>query len=401
MPILENYQQFNGRHWETGTVCNFLAYTGVKAPHTGRPYSEALLMGVSGGAVMGYFSFAYEGYDPHARILTRNTFDPLDTMLARLGVVQHRRHTTSPDKGVANLVDTLEGGEPAIVWADYFSLPYNAFPYDEGMWAMFPILVYGYDETANTVYIADRAPLPLTISTETLQTARARVKKDKFRVLTLEPPQPEKLPGAVQAGIWDCIKLYTEKPPKGSKNNFGLAAYHHWIKLLTRPKTRLSWEREFPAGRKMLAGLMGIFDGINCFGNIGFAERDIFADFLAEASAILGKPALTEVATHFRQSAQAWDAFGQALLPADVPLLGEMGQILRQQRDLLHSKGSSAVAEIAQLKKREKAILAQSETEFPLNENEVEAFRANMAEHLLQIHDIEETAVTRLKEAML
>ena len=68
MPILENYQQFNGRHWETGTVCNFLAYTGVKAPHTGRPYSEALLMGVSGGAVMGYFSFAYEGYDPHARI---------------------------------------------------------------------------------------------------------------------------------------------------------------------------------------------------------------------------------------------------------------------------------------------------------------------------------------------
>lgn len=146
---------------------------------------------------------------------------------------------------------------------------------------------------------------------------------------------------------------------------------------------------------------MGIFDGINCFGNIGFAERDVFADFLAEASAILGKPALTEVATHFRQSAQAWDAFGQALLPADVPLLGEMGQILRQQRDLLHSKGSSAVAEIAQLKKREKAILAQSETEFPLNENEVEAFRANMAEHLLQIHDIEETAVTRLKEAML
>lgn len=143
MPILNNYQQFNGRHWETGTVCKFLAYTGVKAPHTGRPYSEALLMGISGGVVMGYFSFAYKGYDPQARILTRNTFDPLDTMLARLGVVQHRRHTTSPEKGVANLLDTLEGGEPAIVWADYFSLPYNAFPYDEGMWAMFPILVYG------------------------------------------------------------------------------------------------------------------------------------------------------------------------------------------------------------------------------------------------------------------
>ena len=401
MPILKNYNHFNGRHWETGTVCNFFAYTGVKAPHTGQPYSEALLMGVSGGAVMGYFSFAYEGYDPHARILTRNTFDPLDTMLARLGVVQNRRHTTKPEKGIANLVDTLEGGEPAIVWADYFSLPYNAFPYDEGTWGMFPILVYGYDETTDTVWIADRAPIPLTVSTEALQTARARVKKDKFRVLTLEPPIQEKLPGAVQAGIWDCLKLYTEKPPKGSKNNFGLAAYKHWAKLLTKPKTRLSWEREFPAGRKMLAGLMGVFDSINCFGNIGYAERDVFADFLDEASVILEKPALKEVTLHFRQSAQAWDAFGQTLLPTDVPLLGEMGQILLQQRDLMRTKGSAGVDELAQLKRREKALLIQSETEFPLNADEVEAFRANMADHLLQIHDIEETAVAALRQAML
>ncbi len=401
MPILQNYKQFNGRHWETGTVCNFLAYTGVKAPHTGQPYSEALLMGVSGGAVMGYFSFAYQGHDPHARLLTRNTFDPFDTMLARLGVVQHRRHTTNPAKGVSNLVDTLAGGEPAIVWADYFSLPYNAFPYDEKMWAMFPVLVYGYDETAEIAWLADRAPIPLTVSTTLLQTARARVKKDKFRVLTLEPPLPEKLPGAVQSGIWDCLKLYTEKPPKGSKNNFGLAAYHHWIKLLTKPKTRLSWAREFPPGRKMLAGLMGIFDGINCFGNIGFAERDVYANFLDEASVILEKPALKEVATHFRRSAEAWDTFGKALLPPEVPMLGEMGQILLQQRDFMRSKGSEAIDELAQLKAREKALLTEAETTFPLDEKEVTDFRANMAAHILQIHDIEETAVNRLREAML
>ncbi|WP_420642233.1 BtrH N-terminal domain-containing protein [Candidatus Leptofilum sp.] len=401
MPILEDYNQFNGRHWETGTVANFLAYTGVKAPHTGRPYSEALLMGVSGGAVMGYFSFAYEGYDPICRLLTRNTFDPLDTMLARLGVVQHRRHTSSPTKAVANLIDTLESGEPAIVWADHFSLPYSAMPYDEGMWGMYPILVYGYDETADTVHIADRAPIPLTISTEVLHTARARVKKDKFRILTLEPPMPDKLPSAVQAGIWDCIKLYTEKPPKGSKNNFGLAAYLHWIKLLTRPKTRLSWEKEFPAGRKMLAGLMGVFDSINCFGNVGYAERDVFADFLEEASQILSKPALDEVAAQFRQSGEAWDAFGTAVLPDEVPILGRMRHILLQQRDLLHSQGSAAVEQIAQLKQEEKALLKQSETEFPLNTQEVVAFRENMAAHLEKIQAIEETAVANLKAAMV
>ncbi|MEZ4594808.1 MAG: BtrH N-terminal domain-containing protein [Chloroflexota bacterium] len=400
MPILEDYAQFNGRHWETGTVANFLAYTGVKAPHTGKPYSEALLMGVSGGAVMGYFSFAYEGYDPICRLLTRNTFDPLDTMLSRLGIVQHRRHTTSPQKAVENLNDTLESGEPAIVWADYFSLPYSAMPYDEGMWGMFPVLVYGYDDAANTVYLADRAPIPLTISTDQLHTARARVQKDKFRILTLEPPMPEKLPSAVQAGIWDCLKLYTEKPPKGSKNNFGLAAYQHWITLLTRPKTRLSWAKEFPAGRKMLAGLMGVFDSINCFGNVGYAERDVFADFLDEASVILAKPALREVAAQFRQSGAAWDTFGTAVLTDNVPLLGQMRRILLQQRDLFHSQGSTAIPQIRQLKQEEKALLKQSETDFPLSEAEVVAFRENMTAHLQQIHDLEATAVNQLKAAM-
>lgn len=401
MPILDNYQQFNGRHWETGTVANFLAYIGVKAPHTGRPYSEALLMGVSGGAVMGYFSFAYEGYDPHARILTRNTFDPLDTMLARLGIVQNRLHTTNPAKAVTNLVDTLEGGEPAIVWADFFSLPYNAFPYDEGMWGMFPILVYGYDKTAATAHIADRARVPLTISTEALHKARARVKKDKFRILTLEPPIPDKLPGAVQAGIWDCLKLFTEKPPKGSKNNFGLAAYDNWAKLLTKPKTRLSWAREFPRGRKLLAGLMGAFHDINCFGKVGCAERDVYADFLDEASLILDRPVLQTAAAEFRRSAAAWEALSQALLPTSVPLLGEMAHIQLAQRDLLLNQGSAATDEIRQLKTREKALLVQAESQFPLGEQEVEEFQAGLAERVLQIQAVEETAVSHLRQAML
>lgn len=86
MMRLSNYQHFIGRHWGTGSVCNFYAYRGLIAPHTGQHYSEALLLGISGGIVMGYFQFAYEGYNLHVAILTRNTFDPLDTLLNRLGV---------------------------------------------------------------------------------------------------------------------------------------------------------------------------------------------------------------------------------------------------------------------------------------------------------------------------
>jgi len=146
MPMLASYHHFAGRHWETGSVHNYYAYRGVKAPHTGQPYSEALLMGISGGVVMGYFTFAYAGFDPHVALLTRNTFDPLNTLLARLGVVQEVIQTSKADKAVRNLVDTLADGLPALVWADMWSLPYNALPDEGGMWAMFPILVYGYTE---------------------------------------------------------------------------------------------------------------------------------------------------------------------------------------------------------------------------------------------------------------
>ena len=45
MPTLPNFHHFAGSHWESGTLHNVYAYLGVKAPHTGEPYSEALLLG--------------------------------------------------------------------------------------------------------------------------------------------------------------------------------------------------------------------------------------------------------------------------------------------------------------------------------------------------------------------
>src|SRR5690554_4411814 len=157
MPILDKYSHFHGRHWETGSVHNFMAYCGYTLPPNGEPPSEALLMGISGGAVMGYFSFAYKGYDPQCNILTRNTFDPLETLLARLGVEQTVRHSTVEDKARRNLLNTLAEAAPAIVWADPFSLPYNNMPGNEGLWGMMPILVFGYDGAGNVARIADRA----------------------------------------------------------------------------------------------------------------------------------------------------------------------------------------------------------------------------------------------------
>lgn len=398
MTILSDYNQFSGRHWETGTIANYFAYRGVNAPHTNQPISEALLLGVSGGVVMGYFTFAYEGYDPQCNILTRNTFDPWDTMLSRLGVVQNIEHTAKADKAVANLQETLAEGTPAIVWADAWSLPYNAFSWDEGMWAMFPLVVYGYDETADVVSIADRAQVPLTVTTAELAAARGRVKKDKHRLMTLEAPNWEKLSSAVRMGIWDTIKLYTEKPPKGSKNNFGFLAYQHWAKLLTQPKQRQSWAKEFPAGRKLLAGLLTALD----YGVAGGGrDRHLYADFLEEAAVILEKTQLGEAAPIFRESAAAWAQLGRVLLPQEIAPFGETYNLKMRERQLFHEQGNASTKERVQIRARLRELKDEMERAFPLDEAEVIAHREQIAAQVMAIHDIERQAIELLDAAML
>lgn len=400
MTILEAYRYFDGRHWETGSVANYFAYRGLTAPHTGRPYSEALLLGVSGGAVMGYFSFAYEGYDPMARILTRNTFDPWDTMLSRLGVAQNVQHTARLEKAERNLLAALDEGTPALVWADVWGLPYNGLAFDDGMWAMFPVLVYGYDEGAGVVNVADRARVGLTCTPEELAAARGRVKQVKHRLITLEAPDADKLVAAVSAGIWDCLRLYTEAPPKGSKNNFGLAAFRYWAELLTRPKARLSWERVFPAGEKMLDGLASAFSDIAIFGKEGGAERAVYADFLDEAAVILNRPALGEAAGHFRAAAVAWDALGRTLLPDEVAPFGEARALMLERHARFLDEGNAARSRLVAIDARLAAIRAALAADFPLTAPQVEAHRAAITEQVMAVHDIEATAVAALREAM-
>ncbi len=401
MPILSNYNSFNGRHWETGSVHNYYAARGVIAPHTSQPYSEAFLLGVSGGIVMGYFVFTYEGVDPHARILTRNTFDPMDTMLERLGVIQDLQHTAKPDHAVRNLVESLENGVAPIVWADLFSLPYNTLTLDEEeMWLMYPIVIYGYDQAVDTVHIADRSKTPLTVTTAELAQARGKIKKYKHRLLNLDPPNTDKLISAVQMSLWDCIKLFTEKPPKGSKNNFGFAAFKHWADMLVKTKGRRSWAKEFPPGSALYTGLADVYYYTNHFGQKGVADRDNYADFLDEAAVLLDRPALKEAGQKFRQSTRAWEALNLALLPDEIEPLRRTRELYSQQHLLFLTDGQETIeerqaisAELAQIKK-------QVSADFPLDEAGIQQLKQNLADKIMAVHDIERQAVTILQEAM-
>ena len=214
--------QFTGRHYETGSIQNALAMQGVKAPHTGKPYSEALLLGISGGIAFGYFTFEYKGYLPHVAMLPRNTFSPFTTILERLGIAQDIQQTNKAEIAERNLTQALESGLFPLVWADQFSLPYNDLSPADMMWNMIPSLAIETD--GQSVAMVDRSSQPFHVSMRELTKARGRVKEDKNKLMTLDAPQTTKLAAAVHKGICQTISLFTEEPPKGGRDNFGFAA---------------------------------------------------------------------------------------------------------------------------------------------------------------------------------
>ena len=403
MPILENYSEFAGRHHETGTLRDALAWEGVRAPHTGEPLSEALLLGISGGITVGYFTFHYQGYPPHLVLLTRNTFDPLQTIYERLAIPRDVRQTASADRGAANLRSALEEGHAAIVQADAFSLPWTLLPPDERNWGMAPLLVYGLDE--EYAWIAGPSSQPLVIPAATLAAARGRVKKEKFRVTTPGAPDFSRLPDAVEAGLRQCLSLFTEGPPRGSRKNFGLAALEHWAQLLTNTRNKQSWARYFAPGRDLMMALAGNhtqpgafswietwgFDGMERAAIRGLPRRGLRHPRAARAR---GR------AESFRRSHAQWRQLARLLLPEAVPALAETRQLLQRRHALLNERGMDALPEMRRCHARQAELFAQLSDDFPMTEAELTAFREGLAQQVLAIRATEGEALAQLAEVL-
>ncbi len=399
MTILVNYQQFAGRHWDTGPLRNALDYQGFKATHTNQPLTEALLFGISGGIVAGYFVFEYQGYEPWLHFLTRNSFEPMQRIIDQLGITTTVKHTASADKAVTNLTAVLDGGKPALVWADAHSLPYNNLESNDEAWGMLPVLVYGYDD--DSLHIADRAQVPLIVDAKTFHAARGRIKKDKYRVMAVESIALDQLPAAVENGIRTCLEHMTGEPPrKQMADKYGLSAYQRWADLLLDEKSKMGWAKQFAPGPKMYAGMRMPYHYINLWDAGGQYSRQLFAEFLEEAATLLNQPALTAVADQFKQAATIWGELNQALLPDAVPVLKQTRELMQREYDLFIEQGTAALAERQQIRDQLGTIKASMAEDFPLNAAEVVDFRANLRDVVLKIHDCEQAGLAALQAAV-
>jgi hypothetical protein len=271
------------------------------------------------------------------------------------------------------------------------------------MWAMMPMVVYGVED--GTAFLADRSNQPIKIDMDTLTHARSIIKKDKFRVMNLDAPDLCRLPAAVSKGIWQCISLFVEAPPKGAKNNFGLAALDHWAKMLTNTRNKQSWARYFEPGARMWMALAGDIVQPGAYtwikhGQGNSAERGMYADFLDEASQLLDKPDLKTVSVLYRESEKLWDELAEMLLPEDVPLFKETKDLLDRRRSLYIEHGAQSTDERIAINHRLRTIQQIVTEDFPMDDSQVTAFREGLAEQVLKIHDKEREAVECLQDVM-
>ena len=145
----------------------------------------------------------------------------------------------------------------------------------------------------------------------------------------------------------------------------------------------------------------GAYHWVNTWGSADGAERGLYADFLEEAAQILKKPALKEPAESFRESYKLWLAFAEALLPDDVPLLGESKKLIQKRQKLFVEKGETALTEIKKINTRLRELLKESEIDFPLTSDQVSELRMNLRELILKISAVEQKAVDQLQAAIV
>jgi hypothetical protein len=394
MTTLPNYQQTGGIHPETAGLANVLAAKGIVAPHTGRPYTEAMLLGIGGGLGFGYILWEFQAHQIKVLVLAfqNNWQYPVkfyETLCGRLGLTFSLHETGSRRAADGALLDALARGTPVIAWVDRASMPYLQLP--EMMIGHIGhfVTVCGLDD--NQVLIDDLAARPLPVPAEAFAAARARIGSYKNRLLMVEGAATGiDLEAAIKEGIAYCV----EHLGSGSES-FSLPAIRKWARTMTDEKNKKGWPRVFQARRGLYSTLASLFEVIELQGEPG-GLRGLYADFLLEAAAVINKPGLKEPAGHYAALAAQWHALAEEALPDAVPQFRRAKLLLRERNDVLLQGGDAWRATQATSEEL-RALRTEGNLNFPLNDEEVAGLFATLQMRLLAIYKAEVEALEALR----
>jgi Domain of unknown function (DUF4872)/Butirosin biosynthesis protein H, N-terminal len=387
---------FPGNIPATTALRVLLTHAGVRAPHTGEPYSEAMLFGIAGGVGAGVFSFVYEQEDFASFFVAgrHNWQDDLGYLrdaCQRLGIEPVIRESGGAKAAEKHLREALAEG-PCAAWVDMAHLPHRALPKQFSGGGYHVVTVYRIDAESGTALIGDLGDGPISIALTDLSEARGRIKKQKNRLLSIKDADGSRdLSSLVRDGLKNC---YDGRPSIGAKvmTNFTLEAFRVWGERMHASKDKESWERIFPRGARLWTGLTSIYDNIENYGTGGGLCRPVYSDFLLEAAAAIGSDALRALGEQYADLGRRWTELAEAALPDDLPAFQEAKRLLTRKVELTHAGGEVALDEVRQAWKRLGELKAQARAEFPLTEAECSDLRAGLQARILALYETEVAA---------
>ncbi len=402
---------FPGNVPATTALRIMLAHHGVRAPHTGEPFSEAMLFGLAGGVGIGVFSFFYEkenfaSFFVAGRHQWHDDEAYLRDALARFGLQAVVQESGGAKTAAQQLRTLLDQYGPCIAWVDMAGLPHRALPAQYSGGGYHVVMVYRVNEAEGTALIGDLTDAPLNIPLEALAAARARIKKQKNRLLALAPLPKNyaqlALAELVRAGLHSCHHGLLHPTLPGMKSNAKLEALKVWAQRLhgskDKAKDREGWERVFRPGANLWRGLTGAYDFIENYGTGGGLCRPLFAEFLQEAATAIQQPALAALSEQYAELGRQWSALAEACLPDDVPLLRQAKELYVRRSELLHNGGSAG--EVRAVWEQLGELERQAGAQFPLTEAAGAALRAQLQTRVLALYEGEVAAHAALPKAL-
>ena len=386
---------YGGIHSATAVLRNALSRQGVGDPLAGQPLSEAMILGIGGGLGAGYILWEFEKYDSALIVLGfRNrwnyTADFLKNACERLNVEVDMRETTSVQKAQANLDEALATSGTALLWTDKASLPYHGLPSSQKGHLIHHVRV---EDAGDARYqIDDLSAKPWSLSRDALAAAREPIPSNKQRSMSLTPTAAVDLASAARAGIDDHIAHLSRR-----SESFSLPVYQKWAKLMTHPKNKKSWRTVFARRAGLYLTLRTVYEGITLDDTEGAGLRDIYADFLMEAIALLDVD-LSGAADRYRACAAEWRALAEMALGDEVPVFAETKALMRA-RYAAFAQGDQA--SLASAMKDLAALEATNNMDgWPLDESATHALFERIGEQLQSIFAAEQSALDALKQAM-
>ena len=377
----------------------------------GLPLTESHALVIGGGIGLGIFQFHYAAEGVGTFFLAgRHKWDDerafLEGGLRRLGLEPTVTESGSAKAADRQLRDALDTGRPVVAWVDIAVLGTRALPVEWEGGGYHVVVVRTIDDARGVVVIDDLAQLPVEVPFDVFARARARIAKQKHRLLWLGADvranvDPDALRAAERAGLRATVDGFDHPRTR----QFSLAALADWSTRV-RGDGRDSWATVFPPGERLWSGLASVHESIRGYGGGGGLLRSMFGGGLREIAAQSGDDRLAALGRRYGAPAgdpsiaDAWDAVASAALPDDVPALRRTRELQSARATAYRQLGSAALPHLRAAWEESAAIRESMREAFPLTGAGTQGLLAKLAATVDAVASLEQDGLDALRVAI-